>query len=79
MKLTIGMFGGGTVGGGVYELVMKDSATNNMTISKICVRDRNKPRTFQVDGGRTTLTTDPDSILEDDGINCIVEVMGVLA
>jgi homoserine dehydrogenase len=75
-SFNIGMYGGGTVGGGVYELIMKNSPSNNMKITKICVRDLNKPRDFQVDGSITSWTADPDSILEDDSINCIVEVMG---
>ena len=51
--LRIGLFGGGVVGGGTYELIKKcitngrfASAGASMTIAKICVRDLNKPRNF---------------------------------
>ena len=47
-----------------------------IVISRICVRDLSKPRSFHVDESRTVLTTDPESILQDDSIDCIVEVMG---
>ncbi|GAX27779.1 homoserine dehydrogenase [Fistulifera solaris] len=73
--LRIGMYGGGTVGGGVYELIMKNKASN-IVISKICVRDLNKPRTFQIDESVTTLTADAEEMMKSDDIDCVVEVMG---
>jgi homoserine dehydrogenase len=75
-SFNIGMYGGGTVGGGVYELIMKNSPSNCMKITKICVRDLTKARDFQIDESITSFTDNVDSILEDDSINCIVEVMG---
>ena len=73
------MFGGGTVGGGVYEILMKrgvPSLKRPVIISKICVRDIQKPRDFTIDESVTSFTTDPSSILKDDSIDCVVEVMG---
>jgi homoserine dehydrogenase len=73
----IGMFGAGTVGGGVYELVMnRRPRRSGAVISKICVRDAGKSRDFAIDGERTAVVTDPASILEDADIDCVVEVMG---
>mmetsp|Transcript_10614 Transcript_10614/g.17094 ORF Transcript_10614/g.17094 Transcript_10614/m.17094 type:complete len:479 (-) Transcript_10614:293-1729(-) len=78
--LVIGMFGGGTVGGGVYEICQKkkalfESLGANIRIKTICVRSLDKPRDFTVADG-TTITTDFNAILDDDEINCVVEVMG---
>ena len=91
--IRVGMFGGGTVGGGVYELVMGRlqhqrqqeqqrilgqrgfQMCRPMVITKICVKNLSKPRSFHLDEEMTTLTTNVDSILEDDSIEMIVEVM----
>ena len=103
--LRIGMFGGGTVGGGVYEIIMGRLGGSKRTgggdespssrkgsskvatttgggnlrkciITKICVRDLAKPRSFHIDDIETKLVTDYKSILEDKSIDLIVEVMG---
>ena len=44
-------------------------------VKKICVRDASKPRDFTVPDG-CEITTDFDSILEDETIDVVVEVMG---
>lgn len=82
MAMRVGIFGGGVVGGGVYEIVkkyMKDGKFRmigaNIEIAKICVRDLNKPRDFQCSSG-TTLVTDYNEILGDSSITCVVELMG---
>jgi homoserine dehydrogenase len=92
--LRIGMFGGGTVGGGVYEIIMGrlggsrvDSAPTptsgcqnknirKCVITKICVRDLAKPRSFHIDDDETKFVSDYKSILEDKSIDLVVEVMG---
>ena len=68
----LGMLGGGTVGGGVYEIL---SSRSNIVISKICVRSLEKTRDFEIDPKTTTLTTDVNELLGDD-IDCLVEVAG---
>ena len=80
--LRIGIFGGGVVGGGVYELVQQcvksgrfAKLSASMEIVKICVRSLDKPRDFQVSPG-TSFVTDYNDILGDSSINCIVELMG---
>lgn len=73
--LRIGMIGGGTVGGGVYEIIM-NRLSDRAIITKVCVRDLSKPRSFHMDDAVTTLTTDVDSILCDPEIDMVVEVMG---
>lgn len=81
--LRIGLFGGGVVGGGTFELIKKCVENGrfaqvgcSMEIVKICVRDLNKPRDFTVDPNTTTFTTNYDDILEDKSINCVIELMG---
>jgi homoserine dehydrogenase len=64
----------GTVGGGVYEL-LKKHASSNIIVKKICVRSLDKPRDFHVDSD-CEFVTDPDAILKDSEIDCVVEVMG---
>ncbi|CAN0454251.1 unnamed protein product, partial [Laminaria digitata] len=44
-------------------------------IVKICVRDIKKTRDFKVES-KTEVVTDYDAILNDDSINCVVELMG---
>ena len=83
IALNIGLLGGGTVGGGVYDLVMSrmfpSSSSSNapmMTISKLCVSNLSKSRDFHIDPSRTTVTDDLNSVLDDPNINVVVEVMG---
>lgn len=74
------MIGAGTVGGGVYEIIMNrlggSSSTETPIITKICVRDANKPRDFSLDTSLTTIVTNVESILNDDEIDMVVEVAG---
>ena len=86
------MIGAGTVGGGVYELIMNrlggGSSSSNPTsetsppatatpiITKICVRDASKPRDFHIDASSTQIVTDVQSILNDSEIDLVIEVAG---
>lgn len=45
-------------------------------ISKICVRDISKPRSFTIDKNATSVTTNVNSIIDDDEIDIVVELMG---
>jgi homoserine dehydrogenase len=73
--LRIGMFGGGTVGGGVYELLSRSAALQSLVrIDKICVRSLDKTRDFAAPS--SIFTTDPLDILQNADIDCVVEVMG---
>jgi len=73
--LRIGMLGAGVVGGGVYEIIMNRLGGSDSIITKICVRDSTKSRDFAIDPA-TTVVTDVNSIVNDDEIDLIVEVMG---
>ena len=79
--LKIGIFGGGTVGGGVVDILTSKSAYlkalthTDITVSKICVRDATKTRDFTLPEG-CHIVTNYDDILKDDTIDTVVEVMG---
>jgi homoserine dehydrogenase len=78
----IGIFGGGVVGGGIVEILetkkpylLQLTDKTPLEIAKICVRDLQKPRDFQVP--ENCIVTDKyDDILQDDSIDMVIEVMG---
>lgn len=78
-KLKIGLLGCGTVGGGLVELVHRNSslirqrAGVELSISKILVRDPLKERPDSVD--RNLLTTQPDKVIQN-GCDMVVELVG---
>lgn len=69
-KLTIGLFGFGVVGEGIYR-VLKQTPTLNATIKKICIKNDWKKR----DLTENILTTDHEDILGDHDINVVVELI----
>ena len=70
-KIKIGLIGLGTVGSGVYKSLEQ---FDNVEISKIAVRNINKPRTVEVP--TKILTDNPYDIVNDPSINVVVELMG---
>jgi homoserine dehydrogenase len=79
--IRLGIFGGGTVGGGIVQILEKKAdyfqelTGTSLEIAKICVRDPSKTRDFELPQG-CALTTNYDDILRDDSIDMVVEVMG---
>ena len=79
--VTLGIFGGGTVGGGIVEILANKASYfqqltgKSIEVKKICVRDASKPRDFEVPEG-CSIVTSYDDILNDDSIDMAVEVMG---
>ncbi len=69
-KLTIGLFGFGVVGKGLYE-VLHSTATLQSTIKKICIKNAYKKREIAAEN----FTTDGSELLEDSEINVIVELI----
>ena len=73
----IGMMGAGTVGGGVYEIIMGSTSSSTRTastnttstrpivITKILVRSLEKARDFHIDTNETMLTTNSDMFFVD--------------
>lgn len=69
-KLTIGVFGFGVVGEGLYK-VLQQTGSLNATIKKVCIKNPNKKRIAPAE----LFTTEKDEILNDKEINVIVEVI----
>lgn len=78
--ITIGLFGLGTVGSGVYEIITQEKEAfkkylgEEICIKKILVKDLNKKR--QISLPKDLLTGNPFEILDDPTIDIIVEAIG---
>ena len=68
-KLNIGLFGFGTVGSGLYD-VLKRINSKNVESKRVCVRNLAKPRSADV-----AFTDNADDIFNDPEINFIVELI----
>jgi homoserine dehydrogenase len=79
-KISIGMIGLGTVGGGVFRILRDDAALIRrragvpIEIARIAVRDVARNRGFAVPA--SLLTNDPRQIIEDPDIDIVVELIG---
>lgn len=69
-QLTIGLFGFGVVGEGLYR-VLEQTPSLKATIKKVCIKNPAKRRNAPA----ALFTTDPAILLEDPEINVIVEVI----
>ncbi|CAN5540202.1 homoserine dehydrogenase [soil metagenome] len=69
-QLTIGLFGYGVVGKGLYE-VLHNTSTLQSTIKKICIKNAGKQRNIAAEN----FTADADELLTDTTINVIVELI----
>ena len=69
-QLTIGLFGFGVVGEGLYK-VLQQTPSLKATIKKVCIKNPGKQRNAPAD----LFTTDKDVLLNDADINVIVEVI----
>lgn len=69
-QLTIGLFGFGVVGEGLYK-VLKQTPSLKASIKKVCIKHPGKKR----DAPAELFTTDRDAILNDPEINVVVEVI----
>jgi homoserine dehydrogenase len=69
-QLTIGLFGFGVVGEGLYR-VLQQTPSLKATIKKVCIKHPGKKRNAPED----LFTTDKDELLNDPEINVIVEVI----
>jgi len=68
--LTLGLFGFGCVGQGLYH-VLDETPGIKAEIRKICVKNRNKPRTLD----EALFTFDKEEILNDPSIDVVVELI----
>ena len=69
-QLTIGLFGFGVVGEGLYK-VLQQTPSLKATIKKVCIKNPGKKR----DAPDSLFTTDAAVLLNDPAINVIVEVI----
>ena len=69
-KLSIGLFGFGVVGKGLYD-VLHSTPTLQASIKKICIKNASKKRSI----GEENFTTDASVLLDDENINVIVELI----
>jgi len=69
-ELTIGLFGFGVVGEGLYKVLEKTSSLK-ARIKKVCIKDSGKKRNAPA----SLFTTDKNELLNDPSINVIVEVI----
>ncbi|WP_294947643.1 homoserine dehydrogenase [Sulfurivirga sp.] len=78
--IKLGLLGLGTVGGGTLRIlqdnaeVLRQRVNARFEVTRIAVRDLNKPRT--VDTGGIALTDNPHSVVEADDVDVVVELMG---
>src|ERR671931_1154385 len=79
-RLNVGLIGLGTVGGEVARRLLtradklRRSAGAELSLGRVLVRDLDKKRALTVP--RDLLTTDPSALLEDPGIDVVVELAG---
>lgn len=69
-QLTIGLFGFGVVGEGLYK-VLQQTPSLQATLKKVCIRNPEKKRNAPA----SLFTTDRNELLNDPDINVIVEVI----
>lgn len=69
-QLTIGLFGFGVVGEGIYK-VLQQTPSLNASIKKICIKHADKKR----DADASLFTTNYEEILNDPEINLVVELI----
>ncbi|HSH95653.1 MAG TPA: homoserine dehydrogenase [Roseimicrobium sp.] len=79
-QATLGIIGGGTVGGGVYQAVQRNGALMasrlgvTFRVGKVVVRDRRKARPVKIPD--SLITTDWQEVVNDPSIDIVVELMG---
>ena len=69
-QLTIGLFGFGVVGEGLYK-VLQQTPTLNAAIKKVVIKNPEKKRSAPA----SLFTTEASEILHDPGINVVVELI----
>ncbi len=79
-QVNLGIVGGGTVGGGVFQAIQRNGELMAsrlgiwLNVARMAVRDVNKKRAVKIP--KTILTTDWQSVVSHPDINLIVELMG---
>jgi len=82
-QVNLGIIGGGTVGGGVFQAIQRNGALFasrlgvKLHIAKMVVRDVHKPRPVKIPPA--LLTTDWAGVVNDPRVHLVVELMGGIA
>lgn len=71
-QITIGLFGLGTIGGGVFEHLQKSGKQYNLKLKTVVVSDPKKHRNIT----NTTVSSDPKTIYDDPEIDLVIELIG---
>ncbi|MDD5747931.1 MAG: homoserine dehydrogenase [Actinomycetota bacterium] len=80
--VVVGLLGCGTIGSGVYHLLMKNheiiskKAGREIFLKRILVKDIDEPRPFKVDA--SLMTTKPKEVIDDPEIDVFIELIGGL-
>ena len=79
-QVNLGIIGAGTVGGGVYQAVLRNGALMasrlgvGFQVVKVAARDLKKKRAVAIPRG--LLTADWQSVVDDPKVDVVVELMG---
>jgi homoserine dehydrogenase len=79
-QVNLGIVGGGTVGGGVYQAIHRNGRLMasrlgvGLQITQMAVRDPNKPRAVPIP--KAILTSDWETVVANPAVNLVVELMG---
>ncbi|PAW80631.1 MAG: homoserine dehydrogenase [Pedosphaera sp. Tous-C6FEB] len=79
-QVNLGLIGGGTVGGGVFQAIQRNGALMasrlgvSLTVARVAVRDLKKARAVKIPAAM--LTTDWHAVVADPAVNLVVELMG---
>src|SRR5881394_3467342 len=79
-QVNLGILGGGTVGGGVYQAVQRNGALMasrlgvRLQVVRMAVRNVRKRRAVAIP--RSLLTTDWATVVQDPRVHLVVELMG---
>jgi len=79
-QVQLGIVGGGTVGGGVYQAIQRNGRLMasrlgvGLSVTQMAVRDVNKRRAVPIP--KTILTTDWEAVVNNPRVNLVVELMG---
>lgn len=79
-QVNLGLIGGGTVGGGVFQALQRNGALISsrlgidLRVAKVAVRDLARQRAVNIPA--SLLTTDWQSVVSDPNVHLVVELMG---
>ena len=77
-RIGIGLLGLGTVGAGVASILQTPEGRHpliaDLDLVRVAVRDQSRPRPIALDA--SLLTTSPEAVIDDPGVDVVVEVMG---